>query len=324
MVKTRKCSRKVPTSRRTSKSLSKMRSQTARKQRRHADGTFAKGFKKTTTPRKTTTTKTKTRSKVPNTKRVVKKASTRASPTRKTRSSSVKRGTSAKMGAVERSFDFRCDSDTKQKVIRTVSENFSSDEIKKIDSQGKPIVTNKIPAGKEGAYDRVTTDRKVDSPSIHLTKKPDETAITHEVLHHLRTVDTERTGYAKTAYPVDNKGVSKSYRYEGKKIHEKVKNAEETATTAETEIRTKNPGHVSIYWKANDNDTSAKSTRDRDRKVLRSNGAMEEGTNATGKDAIRMMNKNYPNTEIKSKRVGGESALDTFKKIFLLRGKRKW
>ena len=170
----------------------------------------------------------------------------------------------------------------------------------------------------------MTTNDKDSVPYIDLKTNSDETTITHEVLHHLRTVDKDRSGYAKTAYPVDSKGISKAKKYMGKSIHDNISNSEETATAAETEIRTRTPGHVSMYWNLDKHSISGKETRDHDRAVMRSNGAVKEGDNATGKKAVKMMNENYPKTQVQSKKVGGESALDTFKKIFHLRSKHKW
>ena len=90
----------------------------------------------------------------------------------------------------------------------------------------------------------------------------------------------------------------------GKSIHDNISNSEETATAAETEIRTRTPGHVSMYWNLDKHSISGKETRDHDRAVMRSNGAVKEGDNATGKKAVKMMNENYPKTQVQSKKVG--------------------
>ena len=46
------------------------------------------------------------------------------------------------MYAAEKAFDFKCNSTTKEKVVKTVADNFTKEEIDKIGSQGKPVVTN--------------------------------------------------------------------------------------------------------------------------------------------------------------------------------------
>ena len=323
-TKTRKSS---TTSRSRSTSASRTRSLQARKQRRHTDGTFAKGFKQHATPKKSP-------------KSTAKRATTRpvASKARKTthkgsgsRShSSSKRGRSVsgytpQMRSAENAFNFDCTEATKKKVLKTVTENFSKSEIEMMDRFGKPLVVNEDTQGKNGAYVRNTTKDKKESPTIILKPNPSEVTVTHELVHQMRTVDDNRDKYAKTAYPIDGKGAVKYDKIKDTGLRKKVKNAEETATAAETELRVKNKSeHVSGYWKMDDHDVSGKATRDSDRRTMRSNGAIKEGTNVTGKTAVDHVNSNYPKTIISSKKEGGETALSTFRKIFSWRNKKKW
>ena len=228
------------------------------------------------------------------------------------------------MKSAESAFKFDCTEATKKKVLKTVTENFSKDEIDKIDRFGKPFVVNCNLDGKNGGYARPTTKDKGESPTIILKTNPSEMTVTHEMVHHMRTVDGDRDKYAKTAYPTDGKGNVKCGRMEGKSIKQ-IRNAEETATAAETELRLKHKSEeVSGYWKNDRYDVSGRNTRDSDRTTMRSGGTIREGTNITGKSAVNKVNKNYPKTIISSRKEGGESALSTFRKIFSWRSKNKW
>ena len=314
---------------RKSSSLSKTRSLKARKQRRHSDGTFAKGFKAHASPKKTSVRST-SRNKG-STVRRVSPPKRRTVARRSSRTSTAKKGYTPKMYAAEKAFDFRCNSATKEKVIRTVVDNFTKDEIEKIGSQGKPIVSNtsnSTTTTHKDTYARKETKNPKSEAEIILKNSAGETTITHEVVHHLRTVDSDRDKYAKTAYPVDRRGVTNSDKTErGPISKKKISNAEETATVAETELRTKNStDYVSKYWKVDRNQASGRDVRDSDRKTMRKHesGTIPEGSNATGKKAIDLVNENYPKTIVSSRREGGESALSTFRSIIDRRKKNKW
>ena len=235
------------------------------------------------------------------------------------------------MYAAEKAFDFKCNSTTKEKVVKTVADNFTKEEIDKIGSQGKPVVTNvsntSVDTSKD-TYARKESKFPDAKAEIILKNGAGETTITHEVVHHLRTVDPDRDKYAKTAYPVDKKGIVNSKKAErGPISRKKISNAEETATVAETELRTKNNSdYVSKYWTVDKYQVSGKGIRDSDRTTMRKSesGSVPEGSNATGKRAIDLVNQNYPKTVISSKKEGGESALSTFRKIIGKRAKHQW
>ena len=234
-----------------------------------------------------------------------------------------------KMKRVERVLEFDCPSTTKDAVVSTIADNFSKDEIDKIDSLGKPIVTvdGNIDR-KRNAYERVTIDDP-DKPPRLIINHPDESSITHEMIHHMRTVDKDRSRYSKTAYSVDGKGVV------NKKTHPKltisrIKNAEETATTAETEIRLKNDTDwISSYWNLRERGVDPYKIREKDRIVLRTTESKQipEGENVTGKGAVDLLNKNYPKTMISGSNEsynGGEKAYLTYRTILDARKKRRW
>ncbi len=321
--------------RRTSKSLSSARSRTARTQRRHTDGTFAKGFKKTTTPKKSTSVskkKTSTRTTtgssakkptISKTKTTTKKSTTGRSRGR------PKKGYTSKMYAAEKAFDFKCADSTKEKVVETVANNFTKKEIEKISMNGKPVVNNdqNVTTDGKSAYSRSTNRNGEKTPIISFPRKPEESSVTHEVIHHLKAVDNDRTGFAKTAYPVDNKGVTKCNKITNEKTYNQVKNAEETTTVAETELRTKTKGRfLSRYWKIDKHMVDGKEIRNEDRITLRktSTGTIEDGKNVIGEKATELVNENYPKTLVSSRKIEGESALVSFKRIFDKRRKHKW
>ena len=320
---------------RTSKTLSATRSRTARTQRRHSDGTFAKGFKKTTTPKKNTSSTKKTTSARTTTSSPSKKSTTSKSKTTVKKSMTgrprgrPKKGYTPKMCAAEKAFDFKCADSTKEKVIETVANNFTKDEIEKISKNGKPVVNNDQTVTTDGksAYSRSTSRNDGKIPVISFPRKPEESSVTHEVIHHLKAVDKDRAGFAKTAYPVDNNGTTKCDKILDKKTYNQVRNAEETTTVAETEIRTKTKGgFLSKYWKIDKHMVDGREIRDKDRKTMRktSTRLVEDGKNVIGEKATEMVNENYPKTLVSSRKVENESALMTFKRIFDKRRKHKW
>ncbi len=323
------------TPKRTAKSLSATRSRTARTQRRRSDGTFAKGFKKTTSPKRTSSAGNKTTSKRTATSSSAKKSTTSRSKSSTKKSTTTrsrgrpKKGYTPKMSAAEKAFDFKCTDTTKDKVIETVANNFTKDEIEKISKNGKPVVNNDQTITTDGrsAYSRSTNHNGEKTPVISFPRKPEESSVTHEVIHHLKAVDNDRTGYARTAYPVDNKGTTKCNKIPDDKTYKQIRNAEETTTVAETELRTKTKGgFLSRYWKIDEHMVDGREIRDKDRKTMRrtNTGSVEDGKNVIGEEATKLVNENYPKTLVSSKRVEGESALMTFKRIFDKRRKHKW
>ncbi len=243
-----------------------------------------------------------------------------------------KTGTSytPKMVAVTRVFEFRCSNAIKDKVVRTVASNFTWEEIEMMKVQGKPIVwSGGLPDGKRGHNARVDTRRPHNSPEFRFSEKAGEDTITHEIIHHLRTVDVERSRYSKTAYPVKKNGVCRTDLLDKEVKEKEMKNAEETATVSEVEIRTKEPSkNVSNYWRVDENTATGKDIRDADRLTLRKTncGPVPNGSNVIGKDAVKMLNRNYPKTMISFRRTKERKipAIYSFNRIINLRRKKKW
>ena len=316
---------KATQSHKTSKSakISKERSQRAKKMNRNPDGTFAKTKKpsRASSPKKTG--------------KPVKKNQSHSRQNRHSITYSTK-GFTPKMTAADKSIDTSdCSSATRKKVLSAVAENFTKEELTTIAESTELKVTDKSEKqsrNKAGSYDRPT----VENPKAKITLKSDSgvSTITHEFVHHLRTVDRSRKKYAKTAYPVDSKGNDKSQlkhgiSYKGM-TYEQVNCAEESATTAETEIRLKHKSiYLSSYWGRDKLPSEREKIRDEDRKTLREdrNGnSLKDGKNITGKRAVEYLNRNYPRTTISQNRPNGSSktALNIFREIINKRAKRRW
>jgi len=285
---------------------SRKRSRRARKQKRNPDGTFAKGYKSQMSSKSRLSNKT-------------------ATTTKKTRNSHT-----PKMAAVTRVFEFRCSNTVQDKVISAVAENFTLEEIRMISHLGKPVVwSGSLPKDKKGAYGRVYDSNPGAVPEFRFMNESGEDTIVHEILHHLRTVDATRRGYSKTAYSVTKRGISRFEKLDNVMPKKDVSNAEESATVAEVEIRTKEPSeNISGYWAVDKHTVNGKEIREKDRETLRrtKDGSVPDGTGIIGKDAIKMLNSNYPRTVIAFKTTKGTMvpAIDSFHKIFNLRKKGKW
>ena len=322
--------------------LSRALSYKACHQNRNPDGTFAKGYVKGYKPRKKTKTseiKTqqpkKSRSAV---KTIAKIAADNSLYTSKcvesipagkrqefredVRKERIKNG-NKKIGEVYNTFYFTNPTpETENKVVTAAEKGFTEDEIRKMRKAGKIIVTDKekLEKGKLGAIDRITTDNPKAQPKIILTKGAKEGTVTHEIIHHARTLDSSRKGYTKTAYPVGHGHVADMDRISaiGK---ERVKNAEETATAAETELRTGGNGTKNDYWSVKKK--NPKDVFEHDYPILRGNdGGGKEPI--IGEKAIRLVNKNYEKADISERTEGDEQAKETYKKIFIKRDKGEW
>lgn len=232
-----------------------------------------------------------------------------------------------KQREIESTFDFsRLKPGDAKTVKKVIEKNFTQNEIKTMAVQGKVIISKGNVD--RGAYGHVNEGEK-GNPLIILGKDHDEETIVHEVIHHLRTTDKTRKKYSKTAYPINNKGEIKYYKI-GKKL-KKVGNAEETATSAETEIRIGNPNHYTNgYWDIYKGEEIPKKVRLSDRSVLRTGASGEvlpENLTIKGEKVKELMNRNYPHTEISGKTSDDdepEEALVSWYRINTLRSKGKW
>ncbi|TQS82545.1 MAG: hypothetical protein A3Q59_07725 [Methanomethylophilus alvi] len=258
----------------------------------------------------------------------------------------------------ERTVDIRCKGEQRRKVEDAVARNFSAMDIATFDDHGRPVVRPFSKAEEsdrrygKGNYRRKTKNDKgkVDGPEIALRKNASEYTITHEFVHHERTVDWRRFGFSKTAYPIDRKG---TYHTNTKTIEDirKVNVAEESATTAETAMRcgkAQKSYPFSYYKNLEDQvkkDVAAHPEKEesikkkygvdslnglsrkmyeRDREMLRNVAGADEGEPVTGYNAIKTINGNFKKTNISDLKMGDETARSIFERIKSLRRKRRY
>ncbi len=259
---------------------------------------------------------------------------------------------------LERTVDIRCKGEQRRKVEDTVARNFSAMDIATFDDHGRPVVRpfTKSEESKNksryGHYGRKTEDENGDMSGSEIAprKNASEYTITHEFIHHQRTVEWRRFGFSKTAYPTDRKGVFRSKTKVAEDMR-KVKVAEETATTAETAMRCGKAQKTYPYTyyeqlekqvikdaashpeKEEDikkkygvdslNDLSRK-MYERDREMLRKAAGAEDGDPVVGYRAIKTMNGNYAKMDISGLEQGNENARKIFRRIRKLRSKRRY
>ncbi len=198
----------------------------------------------------------------------------------------------------------------KEQIAATIADNFTKEEIGKMTEKGgleiihgEKVVDNK----RADASHRDRTEHN--AAEVRIDDDADATAITHELVHHLRTEDEDRHGLDKTAYSLDENGhvVSDSKT-------DRNRFAEECAVIAETEIRTKeatdrpnvNLGkldrQVGDIEESNRNERITMRTRSDAIKPNENipvfNGkstdaAMAEGTNLRGRPALKMFDRNF-------------------------------
>ena len=322
--------------------LSRALSYKACHQNRNPDGTFAKGYVKGYKPgKKSKSSEIKTqptkkpRSAVKTNARIVADnnhytskyvegipAGKRQEFREEVRKEMIKNG-DKKLGEVYNTFDFtNATPETEKKVVSAAEKGFTEDEIRKMRKAGKIIVTDneKLKQGVLGASERITTDNPQAQPKIILTEEAKEGTVTHEIVHQARTLDSSRRGYTRTAYPVGSGHVADMGRIGA--IHkDRVENAEETATAAETELRTGGKGTKNDYWSVGKK--KPKEVFEHDYPILRGkDGGGKEPI--IGEKAIRLVNKNYEKTDISTRSEGDEQAKQTYKKIFRKRDKGEW
>ena len=205
----------------------------------------------------------------------------------------------------------------KEHIASVVADHFTRDEILAMTSHGNNVVVilGEINPYADGAYMHKTAHSR-NTPVIWISNKADDVAIIHEFVHHSRAVDKKRTGIARSVYPLNRNGrVSLQDQTRSRK------NAEECATTAESIVRSsKDTSRPPVYFEDLGKDEFhglVRPTRSvsykRDYKVLRryANGKPVPRSKAMkGDAALKMFERNYPDTWISKKTSGGATALE--------------
>lgn len=164
--------------------------------------------------------------------------------------------------------------------------------------------------GKGGEYCR--KQHNVVMPKIQFDSELDEDTITHEFVHHARTVDEARMGFSKTAYKIVDGMYDETFyiRYEPD-IH----NFEEAATVAETTARTKGPAKIFSGCYGYVKGISKKRAYESDRKRLTENPqsiSVNETKGIKGKAVINIINEEFTKTHIASMNMNGRTALQSY------------
>ena len=199
----------------------------------------------------------------------------------------------------------------KENIAATVADNFTKDEIRTMTENGDVLVTHGENVTSKPTVDAEHHDRPANGPAkINIDDEADATAITHEFVHHLRAEDKNRKGASKTAYDLDANGrVIKDSRTDRTRF------AEECATIAETEIRSKYPTSRpnSNLGELDRQPGNTQWSSDNERKTMRSKSdavkpgealprfynkdeivsIMPDGNNLRGKRAIDMFDRNF-------------------------------
>jgi len=198
-----------------------------------------------------------------------------------------------------------------QAFIRMVlRDSFTQKELETMGKGGLIVRITPVEEGKAGAYRRKRQDMEM--PEIHLDEQLTEDIVTHEFVHHARTVDESRTGFAKTAYKTVN-GLFDMIFYIKNELD--IRNLEEATTVAETTARTKSPAKNPSGYFDYIGGISRKAAYDSDRKRLTRNQqstGVDETTGIKGKAATNCVNEEFAKTHIAAMAMYGRTALQSF------------
>jgi len=195
-------------------------------------------------------------------------------------------------------------------IRRVLRDSFTQNELEKMGKGGLIVRVFPINGGNAGEYSRKRHD--MDIPKISLDPELDEDTITHEFVHHARTVDESREGFAKTAYRTVNGIYDITFH---RKNESDIRNFEEAATVAETTARTRGPAkRISGYYDYVE-EIFQRAAYDSDRKRLTGNSQsanIDETKGVKGKAVINRINEEFAKTHIASMRMNGRTALRSY------------
>ncbi len=138
-------------------------------------------------------------------------------------------------------------------IRKTLTDNFTASELKAaVDKNGLVIMTGNPGRGNAGVY--YVKQRGLDTPKIIIGSDLDprfkENVITHEFVHHLRASDPKRKGVTRYAMPLREDGYSDDIAWSMMSTAEADtrRNMEESATVAETTVRTRDLALADGYY----------------------------------------------------------------------------
>ena len=214
-----------------------------------------------------------------------------------------------------------------EQIISAVSDNFTTSEIQTMVRKNRPVVKVKRNDNGADASHRRKFQGERKPACIIISNDADETAIVHEFVHHSRSVDQSRKNISKTVYPQNRNGRTSRKHYGNSGEAQKLSNAEECATTAETTVRVKKEtNRPAAYFdrlgKRDPYTGQYKATRSEnyrsDRRTLRrrvNGSSVPDGKTVKGINAVKMFIRNYPYTRISKRKMGDETAEETSRKM---------
>jgi len=179
-----------------------------------------------------------------------------------------------------------------------------------IGKEGLIVRISELSNRKSGFYQR--KQKGVNTPEILLGPELSEDTITHEFVHHIRTVDPRRTKYTKTAHRTKNGLYDEAFFYANMLY---IKNFEEAATVAETISRTVLPTEKPSGYYSLVPDIITKNAYESDRKRLTGNAQsvnINETKGIKGKVAVNLVNEVFPCTHIAAMRIANRTALEAY------------
>jgi len=195
-------------------------------------------------------------------------------------------------------------------IRRVLRDSSTQKELELMGKGGLIVRVVFVGEGKAGVYRR--KQNITETPEIYLDPELTEDTVTHEFVHHARTVDESRERFTRTAHRIVNGAYDWAFRNENEfDIH----NFEEAATVAETTARTQ--GHakkVSGYYGYVEG-VSRRVAYDSDRKRLTGNlqsANINETKGIKGKAATNRINSEFAKTHIASMMMYGRTALKSY------------
>lgn len=151
--------------------------------------------------------------------------------------------------AAQRRIAVIADPEEAQRIRRILSESFTREELEAMASNGSIVIRTVPDCGDAtGCYFR--RQDGVEVPLVVLERGTTPDGVVHEMVHHLRVVDTERRGVLRTAFPTDRSGKLDGgvLRRLSKRQRDDIVEQEERATVAETVARTGIDPYQSGYY----------------------------------------------------------------------------
>jgi len=195
-------------------------------------------------------------------------------------------------------------------IRRVLRDSFTQKELELMGKGGLIVRVTPFEDGKAGSYRRKHQDTEISE--IHLSEFLTEDTVTHEFVHHARTVDESRTGFAITAYKTVNGIFDAEFYF---KNESDIHNLEEASTVAETTARTKShakdpSGYFDYIF-----GISRKAAYNSDRKRLTRSPqsiSVDNTKGIKGKAAINCVNEEFSRTHIAAMMIHGRTALRSY------------